>query len=100
MKINLNNPDDFTIDNVRRMIASASDETHVQVRVTKDGIAYISTTIGSEDTEDLAFRFETLSARSDQVGDAAAQDDKWVRRIYDALKKNWPSPTGEYIDEF
>jgi hypothetical protein len=97
MTINLNN---LTIDDVRQLIASASDETNVQIRVTKDGVAYISTTVGSEDTDGLAFRFETFSAGSDHVGEAASQDDAWVQRIYEALKKNWPNPTSEYIDEF
>jgi hypothetical protein len=97
MKINLNN---FTIDDVRQLIASASDETNVQIRATKDGVAYISTIVGAEDTDDLAFRFETFSAGSDHVGDAAAQDDAWVQRIYDAMKANWPNPTGEYIEFF
>lgn len=97
MNVNLNN---FTIDDVRQLIASASDETNVQLRVTKDGVAYISKTVGGEDTGDLAFRFETFSAGSDHVGESAAQDDAWVQRVYDALNKNWPNPTGEFIDEF
>ena len=97
MSINLNN---FTIDDVRQLIASASDETNVQIRVTKGGVAFISKTVGGDDTDDLAFRFETFSAGSDHVGEAAAQDNDWVERIYDALKKNWPNPTADYIDEF
>lgn len=100
MKIDLNNPAEFTIDGVRRMIASGNDKTHTQIRVTKNGVAFISTTIGSEDTNDLAFRFETFSAGSDQVGIAAAQDEKWVQKFYDLLKSNWPNPKSEYIDDF
>lgn len=100
MKIDLNDPLDFTLENVRRMIASASDRTHTQIRVTKAGIAYISTQVGAEDTDDVAFRAEIFSADSDYVGEAASSDDAWVRRVYDLLDKNWPNPTCEYVDEF
>jgi hypothetical protein len=35
-------PDGLTLDAVRQLLASASDDVHTQLRVTKGGIAYIS----------------------------------------------------------
>lgn len=37
MKINLNNPKEFTIENVRALIASEDETVHTQFRVNKDG---------------------------------------------------------------
>lgn len=99
--IDLANPDALTHESVARLIASASDETHTQLRVTKDGLAFISTSsIGSENIDELAFQVESFSAGSDYVGQAAAQDAEWVNRIYKILKDNWPKPSNWYIDLF
>ena len=40
MQIDLNNPESLTLTAVRQLIASASDDEHTQLRVTKGGIAY------------------------------------------------------------
>jgi len=98
MTIDLNDPVDFTVDNVRKLIASGSDRSHTQIRVSKDGIAYLSNTVGADQTDDLAFRLETFSVESDYVGEKASKDDAWVERVYKALKNNWPEPTSTYID--
>lgn len=100
MTIDLNDPQEFTIEKVRQLIASASDRTNVQLRVSKSGVAFISMTVGNSETDDLAFRLETFSAGSDHVGEAASQNDDWVKRVYDALEGNWPNPTADYIEFF
>ena len=48
--------------------------------------------------EDLAFRFETWTAGNAYVGPDAAKDDKWVEKVYNDLKENWPNPKSAYID--
>jgi hypothetical protein len=98
--INLNQPGALTRKSVAQLIASASDKTHTQLRVTKDGLAVISTRVGADAIDDLAFRLETFSAGTDHVGPAAAQDAEWVNRIYKVLKDNWPIPSSSYIDFF
>jgi hypothetical protein len=100
MKIDLNKPNELTLDNVRRLLASGDDRSHSQLRVSEAGIAYLSEYIGSERTDGLAFRLETFAARKGYVGTAASQDDEWVSRILEVLRKNWPNPASEYIDEF
>lgn len=100
MKINLNNSTEFTLDNVRDLIASGSDTTHTQLRVNQNGIAYLSKTVGNIEVEGLAFRLETWIAGNDYVGSKAAQDTHWVSKIYECLNANWPSPSSTYIDNF
>ena len=99
--IDLTKADALTPESVARLIASTSDQTHTQLRVTKAGIAFISTThVGSEQTDDLAFRLETFAASGGYVGPDAAKDEEWVGRIFRVLKDNWPVPSDSYIDVF
>ena len=96
----------FNIDDVvlaalnRQLIASASDDEHTQLRVTKSGIAYISsgTAVGGVDIDGLLFRLETWAKGSGYVGNVAASDEVWVTQIFNALKQNWPKPPFDYID--
>ena len=90
----------FTVDDVRRLIASKDDSVHRQIRVTKKGMAFISDTVGSEDTGDLIFRLETFSAGNGYTGEAAAADTHWVSKIHEVLKSNWPKPMDSYIDSY
>ena len=100
MQIDLNDPKQFTRENVKRLIASGNDMTHTQLRVSKTGIAYISDTVGAEDIDDLSFRLDTWSAGGGNVGDSATEDGEWVERIYRCLKENWPNPESPYIDNY
>jgi hypothetical protein len=99
MQIDLNDPDALTLDSVRQLLASASDDEHTQLRVTKDGIAYLSSGIvGGAEIDGLRFRLETWAKGSGYVGRVAASDEVWVMQIYNALKDNWPNPAFDYID--
>lgn len=99
MQIDLNKPDGLTLDSVRQLLASASDDEHTQLRVTKDGIAYLSSGIvGGAEIDGLRFRLETWAKGSGYVGRVAASDEVWVMQIYKALKDNWPNPAFDYID--
>ncbi|SCW54985.1 hypothetical protein SAMN03159488_01616 [Pseudomonas sp. NFIX10] len=101
MQIDLNAPDGLTIEAVRQLLASASDDEHTQLRVTKDGIAYLSSgVVGGVDIEGLRFRLETWAKGSGYVGRVAASDEVWVMQIYNALKDNWPNPPFDYIDVY
>lgn len=99
MNLNLNDHN-FTLDDVRKLIASKDDSADRQLRVTKDGKAYLSDTTGSEDVDDLSFRLETWDEENGYVGHIAALDEKWAATIYKCLKNNWPAPTSKYIDLF
>ncbi|MHC8321257.1 hypothetical protein ACYZT4_11240 [Pseudomonas sp. GB2N2] len=99
MQIDLNSPDGLTLEAVRQLLASASDDEHTQLRVTKGGIAYISSgVVGGTDIEGLLFRLETWAKGSGYVGLVAASDEVWVMQILNALKENWPTPSFDYID--
>jgi hypothetical protein len=99
--VDLNQPGEPTVDSVRKLIASASDTTHTQLRVTKAGIAFISNTdIGADNIADLALRLETWSQGTDHVGPNAAADAVWVSRVHKVLRDNWPKPSADYIDMY
>ncbi|SCZ10790.1 hypothetical protein [Pseudomonas sp. NFACC37-1] len=101
MQIDLNAPGGLTVEAVRQLLASASDDEHTQLRVTKDGIAYLSSgVVGGVDIEGLRFRLETWAKGSGYVGRVAASDEVWVMQIYNALKDNWPNPPFDYIDVY
>jgi hypothetical protein len=99
VQIDLNTPDGLTLEAVRQLLAAASDDEHTQLRVTKAGIAYISSgVVGGTDIGGLLFRLETWAKGSGYVGRVAASDEVWVMQIYNALKQNWPTPPFDYID--
>ena len=101
MQIDLNTPDGLTLEAVRQLLASASDDEHTQLRVTKGGIAYISSgVVGGSDIDGLLFRLETWAKGSGYVGLVAASDEVWVMQILNALKENWPRPAFDYIDVY
>ncbi len=101
MQIDLNDPEGLTLAAVRQLLASAGDDEHTQLRVSKAGIAYISSgVVGGVDTDGLLFRLETWAAGSGYVGKVAASDEVWVMQIFNALKDNWPNPPFDYIDVY
>ena len=96
VQIDLNTPDGLTLDAVRRLLASASDDEHTQLRVTKGGMAYISSGVtGGQDIDGLLFRLETWAKGSGYVGNVAASDEVWVMQIFNALKETGPNPPYE-----
>ncbi len=99
MQIDLNDPENLTLAAVRQLIASASDDEHTQLRVTKAGIAYLSSgVVGGTYIDGLLFRLETWAKGSGYVGNVAASDEVWVTQVFNALKQNWPKPPFDYID--
>ena len=98
MKIDLNSPTDFTIENVAALIASKDDSVHRQLRVTSDGFAFLSDEVGNINTEGLAFRLETWCFGNGYCGKEAANDPTWVKKVYGWLKENWPNPKSSVID--
>jgi len=100
MQIDLNNPNEFTLENISKLIASKDDSKHRQLRVTKAGKAYISDDVGCDNLQDITFRFEIFCKGNDYFGERASKDTKLVTRIFDALKKNWPNPKYSFIDRF
>ena len=98
MKIDLNQP--FTTKEIEALLASKDDSAHRQLRITANGVAYLSDEVGADNITGLAFRMETWSAGTDHVGDKAAKDPAWVTRIERVLRDNWPTPTDTFIDVY
>lgn len=99
MQIDLSKSENLTLDAVRQLLGSASDDEHTQLRVSKAGIAYISSgVVGGAQIDGLLFRLETWAKGSGYVGRVAASDEVWVMQIFNALKQNWPAPSFDYID--
>ena len=89
----------LTLEEFQKLIASADDSRDNQIRITKDGRIYISEgVVGAEDIEDLHSRYETYEAGNDYVGPNAAQDEAYVKRLYDEIKRDWDSGRKGYID--
>ncbi len=88
MQINLNNPDELTLENVREFIRTGDDSKFNQLKVTEDGIAYFSEDVGQE-LKHHRFYMETLDAGNDYVGEAAAKDEEWVKKFYESLRDAW-----------
>jgi hypothetical protein len=95
--IDLNDPEQFTRENVAKLVGSVLDSQNWQLRVTKQGIAYLSDVTGNRDIENLAFRLETWGARNNYVGFQAAHDDRWINAVFKDLRENWPNPKDTYI---
>jgi hypothetical protein len=96
--IDLKDPVQVTRENVSALIGSVLDSQNWQLRVSKDGIAYLSEVVGGDDIENLAFRLETWCAGNNYVGFQAAHDTLWVDRVFRDLSENWPNPKSSYID--
>jgi hypothetical protein len=98
MNIDLKNPNALTLASVRDLIGSKDDSQHRQLRVTSDGIAFLSDDVAADKLDNILFRFETWIAGNGYCGAAAAADDDWVREVYEDLRSNWPEPKSSYID--
>lgn len=103
MKINLQNPQEFTFANVRKMLASGNAEIDMEVRVTKDGFAFLSEVTGPEQMEGISFRISDIAMNAgdgDFIGPAAraTTDDKLVDQVFRTLKNYWPNPGSTCVD--
>jgi hypothetical protein len=101
MNLNLNDPKEFTIRGVHRLLASKtgleSDGSvpgsflgYYRLWVTKNGEAYIEDNAGFP--TDIALQTHAIYFESwhrTDVGQDAANDDKWVTSVFKMLKRWW-----------
>ena len=95
--IDLNDPNQFTRDGVARLIGSVLDTRDWQLRVTKEGIAYLSDIVGNQDVASLAFRLGTWCSGNNYVGFQASRDKAWVDHVFYELQDNWPMPVATHL---
>jgi hypothetical protein len=98
MKINLNDPVAFTIESLRALIASKDDSNHRQLRVTNEGLLYLSDDVGNTNLDGIKFAFETWLAGNDYCGPNAAADDSYVSNEYEMIKAAWEKGLTGIID--
>lgn len=82
------------------LIKSGDDRYDNQIRVTKDGMIFLSRIVGAEDISNLRFRFETCDAGNGYVGSEAAADNDYINDLYNGLIKTWKSNKTGYIDDW
>lgn len=102
MRINVNDPAEFTLENLRKLMADGDDSTNTQYRVTKDGYLFLSKDVGAQNLDGISLRFETNGAYNGYTGPRAAENARWIERIYNAVKERWPNNYTHcvYIDIF
>jgi hypothetical protein len=100
MKINLNNPEEFTFEEVRKLVASQDDTEHTKFQVTTDGYLTLTTDVDNEEMQDLKFFLPQNVAGNDYVGKNASLDDEYVKSIFDIIRENWQNSSTGYIDDF
>lgn len=88
----------MTADDIRKLLYSGNDTHDNQIRVSIEGIVYLSEVVGANSLSGVLFRFETFDANNGLVGPKAAADNDLVERIYTALKNNWIRGNRTYID--
>jgi len=98
MSIDLNKPNEFTLANVRQLIASGDVSQAVQLRVSSLGHVDLIKVGEEGDPDHIAFQLEPWLPEEKRVGREAAGDDQWVLTVYQVLKRNWPHPTSKQID--
>jgi hypothetical protein len=96
--IDLKDPEQLSADNVARLIGSRDDSVHRELRVSKDGIAYLSDIVGNADTGGLAFSLGVWVSGNGYVGLEASRDEQYVEEVLEDLRNNWPTPTTEVND--
>lgn len=97
-RIDLKDPAHLTEASVARLLGSRDDTDYRQLRVSKDGFAYLSDVVGNNDIEGLAFCMETWVPGNSYVGLAASKDEAWIASVLETLRENWPEPKDELVD--
>lgn len=100
MIINLNNPDELTIESVAELIRSGDDSLNTQFCVTKAGYFHLCADVRNLNYHELLFRLEQNDVGNDYVGELAANDELWVATIFSVIEANWPKTLSDYIDDF
>jgi hypothetical protein len=92
MTIDLYDSKDFTLENVKKLLASKDDSLPRQLRININGTVYLSDDVGAVNLDGVACRFETWARGNSYVGPEAAADDEWVMEVYELIYWAMPSP--------
>lgn len=88
----------ITSERLRDLISNANDDLRHQLRVDWSGDVYISTTTGSEDIEDVKFRWESWDSGNGYAGPFAASNHAYIEQMLQDLKLCWEKNLRGYVD--
>jgi hypothetical protein len=101
-----------TVEELRDLLRKCDDQAgHHVLWVAKNGDVHVSrvpkdeTPVGfQEAVPEMQLRYETFEAGNEYVGPDAAEDEGWVKQLFDALVREWPEARGkpivDYVDQF
>lgn len=89
----------LTIEQFEDLIRNGDDSHHNQIRVDNNGNIFLSSAIGAQNLQGIKFRLETFDAGNGYVGPAAANDTRYIRKLYDGIVNAWQQGRIGYIDD-
>lgn len=104
MTINLNNAGELNRASVRQLLAGGRDDIDVELRVTDDGIVFLSEVTGPERMGGICFRIGGMNTDAHDrefIGPnaAAMTDDNLVDQVVRTIAKYWEiKPVSRYAD--
>lgn len=87
--IDLNNPSDFTKENIKKLIASHNDSINTQFRITREGILYLSKYVGHDRLDGVQYYMETNCEGNNYTGIDASEDEGWVDQVFYTIERAW-----------
>lgn len=89
----------LTMEQLEVLIRSGDDSQANQIRIRKDGTIFLSSIVHANQLDGIIGRFETFDAGNDYVGAKAAANQKFIKRLFDAIQR-WKESPRTYIDIF
>lgn len=94
MTIDLNNPDNLNYANIRALLASGREDIDLEIRVTDNGIVFLSDVTGPEEMGGICFRIGEMNMDAydgEFIGAnaAAVTDDVLIEQLLKTIKINW-----------
>lgn len=89
----------LTMEQLREMIRSGDDSKKNQIRIKRDGTIILSDVVGLDCLSEIAGRFETFQPNNNYVGETAAKNDQYIKRLFLTIK-DWIDHPRPFIDDW
>lgn len=87
----------LTLEQLTDLVASGDDTKRNQIRIKEDGTIFLSTVVGNNGLDGIAGRFETFDANNGYVGQTAAANQEYIKRLYLTIR-HWIDQPTPYVD--
>ena len=87
----------LTMDQLREMIRSGDDSKANQIRIKSDGTIFLSNIVGLDCLIGIAGRFEVFQPNNGYVGEGAAKNERYIKRLFLTIK-DWIDHPRSFID--